>query len=204
MALTLFLVRHAAHDRVADTLCGRMAGIGLGAAGRAQAAALAARLRGEAIGALHSSPLRRCLETAAPIGAALGLEPLAEDALAEIDFGEWTGLSFARLQEDPRWRHWNSARDEAAAPGGESMRAVQRRVLDWIGAVQEHQPEGRIALVSHGDVIKAAICHVLGLPLQGYERFDIAPASLTTLVLWKGGGKVLGLNEQPFAAKEAA
>ncbi|MFC4168348.1 histidine phosphatase family protein [Teichococcus aestuarii] len=204
MALTLFLLRHAAHDRVADTLCGRMPGVALGATGRAQAAALAARLRGEAIVALHTSPVQRCRETAAPVGAALGLCPQAEEALAEIDFGDWTGRRFDALQDDPRWHHWNSARDAAAAPGGESMQAVQRRMLGWIGAARQRQPEGRIALVSHGDVIKAALCHFLGLPLQGYERFDIAPASVSTLAVWEGGGKVLGLNEQPFPRTEAA
>lgn len=204
MALTLFLLRHAAHDRVADTLCGRMPGVALGATGHAQAAALAARLRGEAVEALHTSPLQRCRETAAPIGEVLGTTPLIENALAEIDFGEWTGRRFAELQDDPRWRHWNSARDEAAAPGGESMRAAQHRALGWIEATRRRRPDGRMALVSHGDVIKAAICHFLGLPLQGYERFDIAPASLSTLVVWEGGGKVLGLNERPFPGTETA
>jgi probable phosphoglycerate mutase len=204
MAMTLFLLRHAAHDRVADTLCGRMPGVALGAAGRAQAAALAARLRGEAIGALYTSPVQRCRETASPIGEALGLAPMAEEALAEIDFGDWTGRRFADLQDDPRWRHWNGARDDAAAPGGESMRAVQGRVLGWIAAAREQHPDGRVALVSHGDVIKAALCSFLGLPLQGYERFDIAPASLSALAVWADGGKLLGLNEQPFSRMEAA
>jgi broad specificity phosphatase PhoE len=53
--------------------------------------------------------------------------------------------------------------------------------------------------VSHADVIKAALAAVLGLTLDAHDRFDIAPASLSTLVLWEGGGKVVGLNAVPAA-----
>ncbi|KAA2211942.1 histidine phosphatase family protein [Teichococcus oryzae] len=204
MAMTLFLLRHAAHDRVADTLCGRMPGVALGGAGLAQADALAARLHGEGIEALYTSPVQRCHETAAPIGRALGLDPLVDDALTEIDFGDWTGRRFTELLDDPQWRHWNSARDDAAPPCGESMRAAQRRVMGWITAAHDRHPDGRVAMVSHGDVIKAALCFFLDLPLQAYERFDIAPASLSALVVWQGGGRVLCLNEQPPAKTEMA
>ena len=190
---TVTLVRHAAHDRVHAVLCGRMAGVTLGARGHSQAAALAKRLRGCGARAVLTSPLERARETAAPIAAALGLEPEVTPALNEIDFGIWTGRRFEELADDPLWQGWNAARGSGRAPGGEAMAAAQTRVA---GLLDELAAEGRDAvLVSHGDVIRAAVLRVLGLSLDAYARIEIAPASITTLDLWPGGGRVTGLNE---------
>ena len=52
-----------------------------------------------------------------------------------------------------------------------------------------------VVAVSHSDVIKTVVCGVLGLSLDRYHAFEIAPASLTRLVVWPGGGKILALNE---------
>jgi probable phosphoglycerate mutase len=50
--------------------------------------------------------------------------------------------------------------------------------------------------VSHADVIKAILAGVLGLPLDRHARFEVAPASVSAVVLWGAcGGKVLFVNE---------
>lgn len=195
MAATVFLVRHAAHDRVDRVLCGRMPGVGLGEAGRRQAEALADRFAGEGVDAVWTSPLDRARQTAAPIAARLRLAPRTSDGLCEIDFGAWTGQSFDRLRDDPRWRRWNEARGSERPPGGESMGEAQSRVMAEVERARGEHPEGRVVLVSHSDVIKAALAGVLGLPLDAYSRFEIAPASVSALAVWEGGGKVLSMNE---------
>ncbi|MCG7359822.1 histidine phosphatase family protein [Roseomonas sp. ACRSG] len=195
MALTLFLLRHAAHDRVGDLLCGRMPGVALGEAGRWQAARLARRFAPGALDALYTSPVQRCRETTAPLGASCGLEPGILPEAEEVDFGAWTGSRFAALEEDPHWRAWNHSRDTAAAPGGEGMAAVRARVQVLLAVLRARHPEGRVALVSHAEIIRTAILEVLGLPLQAYERLEVSPASISALALWPGGGRVLGLND---------
>jgi probable phosphoglycerate mutase len=195
MATTVFLLRHAAHDRVNAVLCGRMPGVSLGATGQAQAAALACRLHHEALDALYTSPLERCVETATVVGVSLGLHPECETAAIEIDFGAWTGQPFASLAGRPDWDAWNTGRDDATAPGGEAMAAVRSRIVALLEVLRRRHQHQRIAIVSHGDVIKAALGHFLGLPLQAYTRFDIDPASVSVLALWEGGGKILRINE---------
>jgi probable phosphoglycerate mutase len=195
MATTFFLVRHAAHDRVGSVLCGRMPAVSLGEAGRRQAHALADRLAGERIDAVYTSPLERARETAVPIAARIGLEARVSDAMAEIDFGDWTGRSFDSLEGEPDWIHWNESRSTARPPGGESMVEVQSRATRLLDRLQQDYPEGRIVLVSHCDVIKAMLASYLRLALDGLARFDIAPASVSVLVAWGGEGKVLGMNE---------
>ncbi|WP_419899119.1 histidine phosphatase family protein [Roseomonas sp. USHLN139] len=194
MATTLFLLRHAAHGEL-HRLCGRLPGIPLGEAGRAQAAWLGARLRREALEAVYTSPLQRCRETAAAIGAAVALAPAIEPDATEIEVGAWSGQSFEALAVAPGWDSWNAERDRARPPGGESMAEVTARITALIERLRQRHPAGRIALVSHADVIKAAVCALLGLGIAAHARFEVAPASLTACALWPGGGKLLRLNE---------
>ncbi|MBB6300633.1 histidine phosphatase family protein [Rhizobium leucaenae] len=196
MTATIFLLRHAAHDNVGSFLAGRMEGVVLGEAGRAQAERLGQRMKREDIEAIYTSPRERTRETAAAIAAAcnLGLPQIA-DALDEVNFGDWTGKTFDILNQDPQWRRWNSVRSLSRTPGGESMLDVQHRVLGLIETLLTNSGGKRLALVSHGDVLKAAVCHVLGLPIDAWPRFDIAPASITTITVGDWGAKIITLNE---------
>jgi probable phosphoglycerate mutase len=208
--LLLLLARHAAHDRVDRVLCGRMPGVHLGAAGRAQAARLAERVarEGRPVAALHTSPQPRAAETAEAIARRCGLAATPCAALDEIDFGPaWTGRDFASLAGDPAWRRWNAGRASAAPPaGGESMAAVQRRVMAWMAELPGRHPAGGVVVaVSHGDVIKAAVAGVLGLTLDAHWRFEVGPAALSAVALEPGGGagRLLLLNEAPPAEERS-
>jgi probable phosphoglycerate mutase len=113
----------------------------------------------------------------------------------EIDFGAWTGRSFAALRDDPHWRRWNLERAWERPPGGESMREVQLRASACLDRLAEAHPDAAIAAVSHGDVIRSVVAAVLGLPLDHYARFEVAPASVTTIARWRGGAMLVRLNE---------
>lgn len=196
MTTTFFLVRHAAHDNLGGWLAGRKPGVRLGPDGRAQAGRLAQRMRRERFTAIHVSPRERTQETAAAIAAACGTRAIATCAgLDEIDFGDWSGKDFEELNRDPRWRRWNDARGEARTPAGESMADVRQRVLGCVDRLAADHPDEAVVLVSHADVIKAAVCHVLGLPAEAGFRFDVEPASISTIVIGVWGSKLLGLNE---------
>lgn len=196
---TVFLVRHARHDRVDHILCGRMPGVTLGSEGRRQAERLAERFASERIAAVVTSPLERAFETAQIIANRLGLDVQVSPNLNEIDFGAWTGQSFEALGPDPRWICWNRERDTVEPPGGESMGAAQTRIVRDIERVRREFPDTGVILVSHCDVIKAALAHVLGLPLDAYQLFDIGPASVSVLALWPGGAKVVAMNDMAAA-----
>lgn len=195
MATTIFLVRHAAHDLVGHVLCGRMPGVHLGEAGRRQAALLARRLGREGLAAVYTSPLPRACETAAAIAAPLGMDARTCDGLNEIEFGDWTGRSFASLEGDPHWRRWNAERDAERPPGGETMREAQQRASRCIRRMAEEHPDAAVAAVSHADVIKAVLAEVLGLPLGAHAKFEISPAGLSAIQLWHGGARILCMNE---------
>jgi probable phosphoglycerate mutase len=75
------------------------------------------------------------------------------------------------------------------------MQQVQSRILSAMECLRHRYGGASVLLVSHGDVIKAAILHHLGLSLDHYGRFDIDPASISTLVLGDWGSRLLRLNE---------
>src|SRR5689334_8395915 len=156
---TFFLVRHATHGSIGRILVGRMPGIGLDRAGVRQAGRLAARLARERIDVVQSSPRERARATAAPIARLSGVEVGIESALDEIEFGEWTGRSLAALEADLHWRRWNTQRSRGRPPSGESMRELQARVVDHLEAMRRAMPNGRIALVSHAEPIRAAVLY---------------------------------------------
>ncbi|MGG7578464.1 histidine phosphatase family protein [Rhizobium sp. Nf11,1] len=196
MTATFFLVRHAAHDNVGNFLAGRAAGISLGESGRSQVQRLGERLRREDINEIYTSPRERTRETAVGIASACGLPlPQTDDALDEVNFGYWSGKTFEVLNDDPLWRRWNTTRSLVRTPGGETMLDVQTRIFGLIETLARRGNDRRLALVSHADVIKAAVSHVLGLPIDAWPRFDIAPASVTTVVVGDWGAKVMTLNE---------
>lgn len=202
-ATTLFLVRHAAQDGLGERLAGRMPGVRLGEIGGAQARRLAERLARERISAVYASPMERARETAAPVAERLGLAVEIAPELNEIDFGHWTGARFAELEHDESWQRWNRERAVARPAGGEAMSAVQDRAAAGLARFQASHPESGVVAVSHADVIRALVCRVLGLSLDRYDAFEISPASVTTLVAWEGGAKVLSLNEASWAGGEA-
>ncbi|RWF15954.1 MAG: histidine phosphatase family protein, partial [Mesorhizobium sp.] len=177
MTTTFLLIRHAAHDNVGSYLAGRLQGIRLGQAGQAQALRLARRMAREPISAILSSPRERTLETAKPIATACDIEKIGIcQELDEIDFGAWSGKTFEELNGDARWRLWNDQRQSARTPSGETMLAVQERVVGLMDETRQDAQNQVVALVSHADVIKAAVCKVLGLQLGDCFRFDIEPA----------------------------
>jgi broad specificity phosphatase PhoE len=196
--VTLFhLVRHGEHLLQSRLAAGRTPGIGLSPKGRAEAAAVAERLAGERIDAIYASPLDRARETAEIIGGRLDLPVALREDVIELDFGEWTGLTFDQVRADRRWELWRGCRSIAAIPGGESWRQVQDRAVNALFDLRRSHPDGTVVVVSHGDVIRAALLFVLGMPLDLYNRIEVGTASISTIRIDDAGIRVPAINERP-------
>ncbi len=190
----LYFVRHAATDFIGKTISGRMPGVHINELGRNQAAQLASRLCEQPIAAIYCSPQTRARETAEPLGISAGREIITAAELDELDFGAWTGRTYAELQESPGWRRFNSARGTTRIPGGELMAEVQTRAIDFVERTTENHPGDFIVLVSHGDVIRAALTFYLGMPLEFLLRLEVTPASISVVTLQAGQPRVLCVN----------
>ena len=191
-----YLLRHG-EPAVFGRINGRLPGVGLSEKGRAEIATVAGRLAGAKINAINASPLQRTRETAEILADRLGLPVQYREDVIEIDYGEWTGLTFDEIRQDERWQMWARSRSIAAVPGGESWRRVQERVVGALFDLRQAHPDGSVAIVSHGDVIRAALLFALGMPLDFYSRIEVGLASLSTIRLDNSGIRVLALNESP-------
>ena len=197
---TLFhLVRHGQYGLIDRALGGRAPGHALSEAGREEAGRVAGALRGRTVAAVVSSPVQRAQETAAPIAAALGLAVETDAALVELDCGEWTGMTFDTLRERPEWHRWNRFRSSAAIPGGETMLAVQARTVAALERLRAVHGDAEVVVVSHADVIKAALLHVLGAPLDHMGRLEVGPGSRSVVAWHDETARVLAANLPPGA-----
>jgi broad specificity phosphatase PhoE len=191
---TFALIRHAEHGLLGHAIVGRAPGVRLSPEGSRQAEALAERLEGSSIRALYSSPLEWARATAAPVAARLHLEVQIADELNEIEFGEWTNRTLAELHDLQEWRRFNIFRSGSRIPGGESMVEVQGRMLRLIERLCSTHPAQTVALISHGDVIKATLAHYLGVALDLFQRIEISPASIGIVRIGRYGPEVLLIN----------
>ncbi|HET9500802.1 MAG TPA: histidine phosphatase family protein, partial [Marmoricola sp.] len=190
---TLVLVRHGATAHTADKrfsggLTGRNPA--LTDEGRDQVRATAdwlAPLAGT-VDAVISSPLRRTRETADILAARLDAPVSEEEAIAEIDFGSWEGLTFAEVQEqDPDELSTWLGDLEHAAGGGESFGAVALRVLAARDRIVTAHAGQTVVLVSHVTPIKVLVADALGAPLEALFRMELSPASVTVVSYFRGG-----------------
>lgn len=116
------------------------------------------------------------------------------DAITELDFGDWQGGTLADLDEKDRWKRFNAFRSGTRAPNGELFLETQLRIVRLLLELKERHPEGTVAIVSHADVIRAALLHFLGVPMDLFLRLEISPASVSTVAVADYGPWVLGIN----------
>ncbi len=188
-AAELYLIRHADALPGPDEIIpgGVYNDLPLSKAGREQAQALAERLSQLHFDALYSSPLRRCLETAAPLAERFSLTPIIVDDLQEIRLGEVLPLPedgqdldtlSQVLQERQREivRKVGETGSWDAIPGSEPARAFRQRVVEALDSIARGHKSERVLIFAHGGVINAYAAEVLGL-----ERDFFYPAANTSI-----------------------
>jgi broad specificity phosphatase PhoE/ribonuclease HI len=188
-ATRLILVRHGATAHSVDRRFSGRNALELTADGRAQAAALATRAASFGpVAAVVTSPLPRCVQTAQPIAAELGLEPVVAAEFAEVDFGTWEGMTFAEVRAaDPdAMTAWLMA-DDVAPPGGESFADVAVRVARERDAIVAGHPGASVVVVTHVTPIKTLIRLALDAPAISMFRLHLDPASISIVDYFADG-----------------
>jgi probable phosphomutase (TIGR03848 family) len=191
----LLLIRHARTPETGTRLTGRLPGVSLGDAGRAEAGRLAEQLAPVPIRAVYASPIERTWETALALTERRRLEPARHDGLLEVDYGDWSGRTLASLSRLKAWRTVQTTPSRMRFPGGESLVEAQARAVAVCEEIAGGHRSQTVALVTHADVIKCAVSHYLGQPLDLFQRIGVAPASVTVLDLPPAGiPRVMTLN----------
>jgi len=194
---TVLLIRHAVNDYVkTGKLAGWTPGVHLNEDGVGQAENLGARLAEVPLRALYTSPLERCVETAQAVHKHhqhLTLNML--EAIKEINFGEWQGMSLSDLRKRKLWDVVQHTPSRAVFPGGESFAEAQFRAVRAVERIVKTHRAQLVAIFSHSDVIKLVMAHYLGMHLDMFQRIEISPASISTVQLGHASPYVVGIND---------
>jgi probable phosphomutase (TIGR03848 family) len=191
----LVLARHAVTAQTGPLLSGRAPGIDLSDEGRRQAAALGERLAGLPVSAVFASPIERTTQTATAVAARHGLVVQSMPGVLEADYGDWTGKKIADLAKTDLWKVVQRTPSRASFPGGESLAAMQARIVAALDALVLEHVGKLVVVVSHADPIKAAIAHYTGVHLDLFQRIVVAPASVTAFEFGKYGVAMLKCND---------
>ena len=175
----IYLIRHG---RQSSKLCN--VDVSLDDAGRKQAHLVADRLTSYGLEALYASGLKRAQETAQAISETTGLPVRTVEAFHEIEFGELTGLSNEEIESCyGKFVRQRAAQESDLYPGGENGQDVIDRIGNDFKKICE-APEKKVAIVTHGGVIRALCAFLLHMPMKHKLQFavDLENTSITEIL----------------------
>jgi probable phosphomutase (TIGR03848 family) len=192
---TLFLIRHAVTAQTGRVLYGQTPGIGLDDRGRAQAAGLVERFGSIRLTAIYSSPLERCVQTVEPLAAAQRLAVKVLPELIEMDAGSWTGRTLAQVRRTKPWATVQKQPSAFRFPDGEGFVEAQARAVQAVERIARRHPRGRVAVATHGDIVRIVLASLLGTPLDDFQRIVVDTASVSVAVVDAGRARVVLVND---------
>jgi alpha-ribazole phosphatase len=170
----LYLIRHGEVVKARPNTYHGHQDVDVTATGVSQLERVAERLASAPLRAVYSSTLRRSRQGASQVARPHGLEVRSLPEFREKHFGAWEGLTYDEVAQrfPEEWARWLVDPPSVRPEGGESYAEMQARVLIALAEVMAEHPAETIALVAHGGVNRAILCHALGLDLTHVFRIE--------------------------------
>ena len=196
----LLLFRHAEVEARYQKVFGGTIDMEISPQGHQQSVVLAEFLKTRSFDALYASPMKRVQQTLTPFLNNDAPGAVVMPHLAEVDFGDWTGLTFAEVQGrfGMRASSWLDQFSSGAIPNAENPASFLARIEPCVREMLQHHPGQRIAVFCHGGVIRQMLAVLLDLPLPKTASFEIEYASLTEVEVHPHRAKVQLLNFVPW------
>lgn len=152
--------------------------------------------------AVYSSPLRRAVETAERLAAALGARLVLESDLREIGLGGWEGLTVSEIRAafPGQYERWRDDPAAAPAPGGEPLEEFGRRTAAALARMCKAHPRDPLVLVAHGGTIRSLLCRTLGLEIRFLFRLQQDNTAVSQIKVKGAVRRVLHLNDTSHLA----
>ncbi len=181
----LWLVRHAEVEERYQGVFGGRIDMELSARGHEQAAVLAKYLHQRPFDALYASPMKRAQQTMAPLLTNGAPKPVTLPDLREIDFGDWTGLSWADVKTkfDVSAFSWLEQLERGAVANAECGEILRERLEPCLQRIVRDHAGQQVVIVCHGGVIRVFLSLLLRWPLPNMAAFEVEYASLTQVVV---------------------
>lgn len=189
----LILIRHGETDWNRELRFQGHVDIGLNQVGHEQARRIGLRLARESAHRLYASDLMRAQETAAPVGAGLGLATVTDAALREQNFGAVDGMRVddIKTQFPQEWEGWLRFEEDFCMPGGETTRQFHARIMGAVHRLAAAHRGETLVVVTHGGVLDMVYRTALSLGLNGPRQSDIPNAGFNRVRVQGGGVEIL-------------
>jgi len=167
--------------------------------GRAEAAAVARRIAAAWVPSrIYTSPMDRCVKTAAAIAEACGLVAAETcDELNDIDYGAWQFKTFADAKtENPAlFAAWLASPQLVRFPRGEALQDLAARAANAVRYVLSRHADDTIVLVGHDSVNRVLLLQFLDMPLSSYWRLAQSPCCVNEIDIDAGRVRIQRINE---------
>jgi broad specificity phosphatase PhoE len=196
----LWLIRHAEVEPAYQGVFGGRIDMNLSERGHEQAAALARYLRRHPWQAVYSSPMKRVQQTLAPVQAQGGPPPEILDGLREVDFGDWTGLTWEEVQTrfGKSAFAWLDELEAGRVSNAENAATFEARLEPALRQILTKESGRQVAVFCHGGVIRMLMAMLLGWPLSRMSAFQIEYASITRIGLLPNHAELQLVNFTPW------
>ena len=194
----IILVRHGHVEGIAPERFRGRRDVELSAHGVRQAEATARRIAAQwKPVTAYTSPLKRCVRTAAPIAAACNISSVVLDDLDDVHYGDWEWCTHeaVRAQWPALYERWQKAPHLVRFPNGESLQEVAARVSNVLRLALERHLRQTVVVVGHSFCNRALLLQTLDQPLSAYWRLGQDPCALSEIEIREHGTTVHRLNE---------
>lgn len=167
--------------------------IALSDEGLAQAELMAKRFCYLPLDHIYVSPLQRAKVTAEAIGRQTGITPVEDVHFTEINFGEWEGMSVPELKEKygKEYMEFYEHPFQRVFPGeGSFYKVAERAVAGFEALLEKHRGE-KVAIVSHGGLLRVLLVSILGMDEKFYRTTWLTNTSITTVDVMEDGRRIL-------------
>src|SRR6185437_7085030 len=198
----LALIRHGEVEAAYQRVFGGRIDMNLSPRGHEQAGALAKWLAGQPLNAVYASPMKRVQQTMAPFSTnnEWTTRAVIVNGLREVDFGDWTGLSWEAVQEKfgVSAFQWLTELERGGIANAEDGRSYRGRIEPFVRDVLQKHPGENVAVFCHGGVIRMILSVLLDIPLARMAGFEIDYASVTNVAVLPHKTEVQFLNFTPW------
>ena len=194
----IILIRHGHVEGIKPERFRGREPLQLTARGVAEAAALAQRVAARCRPSqIYTSPMGRCIATAAAIAQATGTPSKTCEDLNDIDCGAWQFKTFAqaKAQDAALFAAWFANPPLVRFPNGESLQDLAARTANALRIVLARHPNETIVLVGHDSVNRALLLELLELPLSAYWRLAQEPCCINEIDVNEAAVRVRSINE---------
>ncbi len=191
----IYLIRHGEVAGAGTPRYNGHADVPLSERGVEQYHLLKVRFADARITACYTSDLTRCTVGAEILGNHLGLDPIADASLRELNIGIWEGMTWAEIQG--KWpAEWQERLQDIVnyrVPQGENLLDLEARIMPAIGRIVSQHRGEEVLVVAHGGANRVILLNAIGAPLSALFNIEQSYSCLNIIDYYADGAAVVKL-----------